>query len=422
MSEPTGAAVRNRALFLENLRQAIEVIRTHRLRSSLLILGVGIGVAAILAVVTILVGLGAQIEHDMTLADRPYIMVARFDMLTEGAGEEELRNRKRIEPEAAEAVRQYCDAVSHIDFRYDPDGRMRVIQRGGEHTQPVKVIGTSEAFPLIHAFTVADGRFFTRTELEHNRSVIVLAWGPAKDLFPHSDPIGERVRIGTHNYEVVGVFEERKHIMGQLGEGYAVVPYTSYERDFHNRYDESYLVVSPAPGRTLEETREQLIATLRAARKVPPGRENDFAVMTSEAFRETVGRITGAIALVLVAISSIGLLVGGIGVMNIMLISVTERTHEVGLRMSVGARRSDVLFQFLIEATTLTGLGGAVGVGLGILAAQGISRATGFPLGVSPFWIAVSVLFSALVGLVFGIFPANRAARMDPIDALRYEK
>jgi len=421
MSEREGT-VRRRALFLENLRQAVEVIRTHRLRSGLLILGVGIGVAAILAVVTILIGLGSQIEHDMTLADRPYVMVARFDMLTEGPEGEEVLRRDPLEPEAMDAVRRYCEAVRHVDFRYDPDGRLRVIEHGGEHTQPVKVIGTTETFPLIHAFTVAEGRFFSRTELERRRKVIVLAWGPAKDLFPHVDPIGRRVRIGTHRYEVVGVFEERKHIMGQLGEGYAVIPYTSYQRDFENRRDETYVVVSPAPGRSLEETREQVIETMRAHRRVPPGGENDFAVLTSEAFRETVGKITGAIALVLVAISSIGLLVGGIGVMNIMLISVTERTHEVGLRMSVGARRSDVLLQFLVESATLTGIGGAVGVGIGIAAAHGISGVTGFPLEVSPFWIAVSVLFSALVGLVFGVFPANRAARMDPIEALRHER
>ena len=201
-----------------------------------------------------------------------------------------------------------------------------------------------------------------------------------------------------------------------------MVPYTAYNRDFRHVNDEAHLVLSPAPGADMDECVEQVVQTMRAYRKVPPGDENDFSVITSEAFAEMIGKITHAIALILVAISSIGLLVGGIGVMNIMLISVTERTHEVGLRMSVGARRRDILFQFLIESATLTGIGGLLGVAGGLLGSQAISKATGFPLGISVFWIVVSVLFSGVIGLIFGIYPANRAAGMDPIEALQHEK
>jgi len=410
-----------RFLFLENIRQAFEVIRSHRLRSALLIVGVAIGVAAILAVVTILLGLGKQIEHDMTMADRPYLMVTRFDMLTEGPGTERVERREHLDPGAAAAVLRYCDAVALVDFRYDPDGRLRVVTRGSEHTQPLKIVGTGPFFPYMHDILIDHGRFFTPFELERARPVIVLAYGPARDLFPNEDPIGKTVRVGGIVYQVVGTFADRRHIMGQLGEGYAVIPYTTYEKDLKRRYDESYVVASPASGRTTAEAREQIIAALRSYRKVPPGEENDFDVMTSEAFVDILRRITGAIALVLVVISSIGLLVGGIGVMNIMLISVTERTHEVGLRMSVGARRRDVLLQFLVEAATLTGAGGIVGVGIGLLGATAISRVSGFPFRISPFWIAASLLFSASIGLIFGIYPANRAARMDPIEALRHE-
>ena len=409
------------ALLTESIHQAFHVVRTHKMRSLLLILGVAIGITAILAVVTILTGLGKQIEKDMTAADRPWLMVTRFDMMTEGPGSEDVQRREMLDPETAEAVRRGCDAVSWIDYRIDPDGRLRVIQRASEHTQPVKIIGSTPSFPRIHDFLVGNGRFFTTLELERRRPVIVLAHGPAKDLFPHEDPIGKSVRIGSHVYEVVGVFVERRHIMGQLGEGYAVVPYTTHMRDLMNRLDERYVVASPAPGRSLEEAKDQMIAAVRAHRRLDPGEENDFDITTSAAFLEILRKITGAIALVLVAISSIGLLVGGIGVMNIMLISVAERTREVGLRMSVGARRRDVLFQFLVESAMLTGAGGVVGVGGGLLLASGISKATGFPLGVSLFWIAVAVLFSAVIGLIFGLYPANRAARMDPIDALRHE-
>jgi putative ABC transport system permease protein len=420
MTENGGRGVGG-VLFVENVRQAFRTIATRRLRSSLLILGVAIGIAAILAVVTILAGLGKQIEHDMTMADRPFVMAARFDMMREGPGEEEVAHRRRLEPAAAEAVRRNCDAVSWVDFRYDPDGSLRVLERGSEHTQPVKVIGCTPYFPFVHDLPLEHGRFFTEAEVERSRPVIVLAYGPARDLFPHEDPIGKTIRIGSFVYEVIGTFAERRHIMGQLGEGYAAVPYTSYERDLRRRWDEGYVVASPAEGRTLDEAREQVIFALRSHRALRPGEENDFDVTSSEAFAEILGKITGAVALALVTISSIGLLVGGIGVMNIMLISVTERTREVGLRMSIGARRRDVLFQFLVESATLTGLGGLLGVGGGLVLASAISRATGFPLGISVFWIALAVLFSATIGLVFGIYPANRAARMDPIEALRHE-
>jgi putative ABC transport system permease protein len=420
MTETVGRRARG-VLVAESVRQAFRTIASRRLRSALLILGVSIGIAAILAVVTILVGLGKQIEHDMTFADRPFLMVSRFDIVREEPGAEDVQRRKRIEPEAARAVKRLCDAVSWVDFRYDPDGRLRILERGPEHTQPLKIIGCTPAFPYVHDLPLEQGRFFTESELERSRPVIVLAYGPAIDLFPHEDPIGKTVRVGSFVYEVIGTFAERRHIMGQLGEGYAVVPYTSYARDLRRRSDEGYVVASAAEGRSLEEARQQILHAMRSHRALRPGEENDFDVTTSEAFAEILGKITGAVALALVTISSIGLLVGGIGVMNIMLISVAERTREVGLRMSVGARRRDVLFQFLIESATLTGLGGVLGVAGGLLLASAIARATGFPLGVSLFWIVVAVLFSAAIGLVFGIYPANRAARMDPIEALRRE-
>jgi putative ABC transport system permease protein len=421
MSDPRREGPARGVLFAENVRQAFRTIATRRLRSGLLILGVAIGIAAILAVVTILVGLGTQIEHDMAGADRPFLMVSRFDLMKENPREEDVQRRRRLDPGAAEAVRRLAGSVSWIDFRYDPDGRLRVLERGAEHTQPLKIIGCTPAFVHVHDLPVEHGRFLTQAEVDRRRSIIVLAYGPAKDLFPHEDPIGKTVRVGKFVYEVIGTFEERRHIMGQLGEGYAVVPYTTYARDLLSRWDEGYLVVSPAPGRTLEEAREELVHAMRVHRGLRPGEKNDFDITTSAAFSEMIGKITGAIALVLVAISSIGLLVGGIGVMNIMLISVAERTREVGLRMSVGARRRDVLFQFLVESATLTALGGVLGVGGGLLLASAIARATGFPLGVSVFWIVVALLFSAAIGLIFGIVPANRAARMDPIEALRRE-
>ncbi len=427
MSErPSIAGRENRfersALLMENARQAIDVIRGRRLRSGLLILGVAIGVAAILAVVAILLGLGEKIEDDFTAADQPYISVTRYDVLSEAPGSAAVLARKAITPRDAEEVAKQCDAAKDVDFRYSPrQGRLWRLTRGSEKTQALSLAGTSEKFPRIHPFEIDNGRYFNEEEVLHRKAVVVLAWGPAKDLFPNTDPVGASVRIGPREYTVVGTIERRKSIVGSMGDNFALIPYTTYRKDLMQRDDEGQIVVSIREGRSIDECARQIEEALRRSRRLAPGSDNDFAVLSSEAFVGTVRRVTGAVGIVLVVISSIGLLVGGIGVMNIMLVSVTERTREVGLRISLGARRRDVLQQFLTEAVLLTGIGGILGVATGLSAAWGVSRSFGFPWRISPFWIVVAVLFSAAIGLVFGIYPANRAARMDPIEALRHE-
>jgi putative ABC transport system permease protein len=199
------------------------------------------------------------------------------------------------------------------------------------------------------------------------------------------------------------------------------VPYKTYEKDLGYRFDDYQMGITIRPGYELEEGVEEVHALMRAARKLGPGDENDFYITTSEGFRELLASITTYIGLVLIVISSIGLMVGGIGVMNIMLISVTERTREVGVRMAVGARRKDIMQQFLIEAATLTGSGGVIGIFLGLLAARGVAKLIKFPYSVPFIWIVIAFVFSASIGLIFGLYPANRAARMDPIKALHYE-
>ena len=410
------------AIVRENVLQAFHVILGHKLRSGLLILGVAIGVTAILGVVAILLGLGKKIEDDFTAADQPYISISRYDVLSEAPGSENVLARKQITVEAADEVRRYCSAAAHVDFRLSSEqGRLWRLTRGSEKTQAMSIAGTTESFPHIHPFEIESGRYFTKEEVLHRRPVVVLAWGPARDLFPNSDPVGADVRIGPRQYTVVGTIERQKSIVGSMGDNFALIPHTTFHKDLRGRGDEGQVVVSIREGRTLEECSEQIVEVMRRHRRIAPGGENDFALLSSAAFLETVRKVTGAVGLVLVVISSIGLLVGGIGIMNIMLVSVTERTHEVGLRMSLGARRKDILLQFLTEAATLTGLGGVLGVASGLFAAWSVARAFEFPFRISVFWVVLAVLFSAAIGLIFGLYPANRAARMDPIEALRHE-
>jgi putative ABC transport system permease protein len=268
---------------------------------------------------------------------------------------------------------------------------------------------------------IGEGRFFTGFEVDRSRRVVVLGYGPAKDLFPNRDPVGKRIRIGNFEYEVVGALESREHIMGSIGDNFACVPYTTFEKDMSGEFDDYQIGVTIKPGFTLDEGKEEIEALMRVRRKVAPGAESDFHVTTSEAFRDLLANVTRSIALILVVISSIGLMVGGIGVMNIMLISVTERTREVGIRMAMGARRSDILQQFLVEAATLTGTGGIIGIILGLATARGVAHLIRFPYSVPFIWIVIAFVFSASIGLIFGMYPANRAARMDPINALHYE-
>ncbi len=408
-------------VWAENFKQALDVIRTHKMRSSLLIVGVAIGVTTVLAMVTVMSGLSVRVQQDIVSANKPYLFISRFDPFGSEEDRRDQFRRKQLTAEDADAMRKQCKSVEMVDLEIDPGGQMRVLRYEAERTNLIQVVGTSENFGSMYSIQIGEGRFFTGFELERSRRVVVLGYGPAKDLFPNRDPVGKRIRIGNYEYEVVGAMKSREHIMGSIGDNFACVPYTTFEKDMSGEYDDYQIGVTVKPEFTLEEGKEEVTALMRARRKVAPGDESDFHVTTSEAFRDLLANVTRNIGLILVVISSIGLMVGGIGVMNIMLISVTERTREVGIRMAMGARRSDILQQFLVEAATLTGTGGLIGIVLGLIAARGVAHLIKFPYSVPVIWIIVAFVFSASIGLIFGMYPANRAARMDPIKALHYE-
>lgn len=408
------------AVWRENFAEAYAVIRTHRLRSGLLILGVAIGVTTILAIVAILEGLRRQVEEDFASAARPYLGIQKFDEIFVGDADEEMWRRPNLTPEDARAIRDLSSTADKVDFYIDPS-RFRILTYGREKTGLLQVAGCSEDMAQIFALNVDNGRFFTQSEISGAASVAVLGYGPTKELFPQADPIGKRIQISGKEYTVVGTFEERRTTFGQLGENYAVVPHTSFRKDFSIEWDQYYIFVAPRRGVTLDECRDELTSILRQRRRLRPADENNFGIITSEAYSKIASKITGAIFLALVIISSIGLLVGGIGVMNIMLISVAERTREIGVRMAMGATRKDMLLQILVESGTLTGIGGVLGVFTGMGLAWGITRLAHFPFFVPVPWIVIAVVFSAGIGVLFGLYPANRASRLDPIVALRYE-
>ncbi|MEZ4386674.1 MAG: ABC transporter permease [Candidatus Krumholzibacteriia bacterium] len=403
----------------EALAQAMLTVRGHRMRSGLLILGVAIGVATLLGIVTIVSGLSERIRQDIVSASRPYLYVARYTGLGGEDVDEKLR-RRQLEPELLPIVAA-VEGVDKVDYMVQ-NHSATVIKYGEERTGAVQVFGASEDFAYMYSYQVGEGRFFNRSELLARERVCVLGYGPARDLFPSLDPVGRTLNIRGRPYRVVGTMAERRSIMGALGENYVVVPWTTYEKDFLDRgFEDRSIAATVAPGHTLDEVRESLTGALRAGRRLRPSQPDDFDINTSETYGNMVDGITGAIAIVLTVLASIGLLVGGIGVMNIMLISVTERTREIGVRMAMGARRRDVLLQVLLEAGSLTLVGGIVGIVLGYLLSWGMTSVLVFPFRIDLVATAVAVVFSAGIGVICGVYPANRAASLDPVEALRSE-
>jgi putative ABC transport system permease protein len=410
-----------RGLIFENIVIALDIVRAHKLRSGLIILGVAIGVASLMGVASILLGLKEKILKDISASQETVIGVAKFDFLVGGIDEEKL-HRKEITEEDAKAVRQNCPSLKYVTYHVEPPGRFYTLYYGDEKSRMIKVVGTQPSLLYIWSLDLEEGRMFTDEEVFHRAKVVVLGYSPRRDLFPGIDPIGKRVKIGNDTYTVVGTFIERKTLFGSFGENFALIPYTTFMANLWKEEDLRRIFGVLRTGVALEPAKDELIQAMRTQRKLKANQKNDFDIFTLDAVLEFLNKITTPIAGILAAISSIGLLVGGIGVMNMMLVSVTERTGEIGIRKAVGATRRDILWQFLIEAGMLTGIGGVIGITLGLAGALGVSAMTGLPSALSTFYIGLAVVFSIGIGVFFGLYPANRASKLDPAQAMGFAK
>ena len=400
----------------EAVSEAWHTLRTHKLRSGLVILGVMIGVASLMGMVATISGLNAFITASISGNETPIITVTRINMLA-GDDIRELQRRKPLTLDDAWALKR----LPHVRGVAVVYGQGMVVKYKNRKAQLIQVAGSNQ--PLLHVqnISVDEGRYFTEFEEEHRRRVAVLGHKTARSLFKEEDPIGKFIRINGKEYRVVGVFARRKTIFGGLADNFMVIPYTAFEIDFKFRDQPLEIHVIVDQMKYLDETTENIRGVLRVRRKVPPGEPDDFAVIPVDAAIEFTRSITDQVALVLVVLSSIALMVGGIGVMVIMLVSVTERTREIGIRKAVGATRAQITWQFLIESATLSGFGGLAGIVVGVIVAFGLSRLLGFPFILPIGWTLFAVVLSAAVGMFFGIFPARKAAKLHPIVALRYE-
>ncbi|MBI4461400.1 MAG: ABC transporter permease [Acidobacteria bacterium] len=410
----------------ENLRAAWTTIRTHKLRSGLTMLGVVIGVTSVITVAAVINGLNSYIGNKVQEIGAKVFFVTRFPAFQWEEWPEHIRQRKYLTYADVVALREQCPMVEVATpflTRAIFFGQPNEIRYRNQSIENVFVRGAEPEFiQIIPVAAVREGRMFTHAENEHAARVAVLGLGIANSLFEGADPVGKTVRLNGLEFLVLGVFERHQGLFGGPGiDDFVVIPYKTFNK-LWPEIEEVMIAVAVDDPANLKRAEEEITSVLRRRRGVPPDADNDFEVTAPDFLSALWDELTGAIVILTFIIASIALVVGGIGVMNIMLVSVTERTAEIGVRKAVGARQRDIRRQFLIEAVTLTSLGGVLGILLGMLTSLIISRLfENLPASVSPAWVSIGFALSVGVGLFFGIYPANRAAGLDPIACLRYE-
>jgi putative ABC transport system permease protein len=402
---------------LEGAAIAVRSLSVHRLRTVLTTLGIGIGVATLLAILGITQGLDASFEKQLATLGSSSVFVSKQPWVQLGNWWE-FRNRKNITLAQVEAVRAQCVRCDTVIPMVDDAADVAFL--GAELSQVV-VSGASEDWPKVNGFEVALGRFFSQPDDDNRRLVTVLGADVADTLFPEgTNPIGHTIRIGKKPFTVVGTLARKGKLLDSSQDLRVVIPFGTFTSFFAGRRSYTIGVTVKNPDQ-LDAVEDELVGILRRVRKTPPDKPDDFAINRPEQLASTYQQLTGALYGVALGIGFITLLVGGIGIMNIMLVSVRERTREIGVRRALGARRRTIVVQFMLEAMVVSAVGGALGTLVGLGGAKLVSLVTPLAATVKPLTVVFGVAFAALVGLLFGIWPAARAARLDPVEALRQE-
>ena len=420
-------------LLAEILTMAVETLRSNKLRSFLTILGVVIGITSIVSITALLRGFDESFKDVFRQIGPTTMFVSKFNFVSRSQGKSfrDLIKRPNISVADAHAI-EASPLIESVAVQVGGmiGARDERMTYGNNATKRMRVFGASANYGQTNSIPLIAGRMFTQTEVDRRRPVVVLGNAPYQALFPATDAIGKQIRMGRTMYTVVGVFGKRPNPLGGTGpDEIAVVPHTTWNkvygadalRIFNIIHRDVALVVIPRDGVSQTAAMREVQEIMRARHGLKLDQEDDFDIGTQAALFQLWERISGGIFMALVVISSIALMVGGIGVMAIMTISVTERTREIGVRKALGARRREILWQFLLEAVFLTSLGGLIGIVLGASIGWSINILSGFPISL-PWWsFAIGLGFSAAVGIFFGMYPAIKASRLDPIEALRYE-
>jgi putative ABC transport system permease protein len=406
----------------EAMLMAFAAIRANKLRSFLTVLGVLIGVSSVIGMVSLITGLNDSMAKQIESLGSNAIYVSKTKPgISFGPRSSEERNRKGIVFEDAMAILEHCsliDAVSPENHYRQPGGNTARYEQH-EAMQP-DLVGVLPAYMTVNKSEISEGRFISEIDVHFKRMVCVIGSSIADALFPGLDPVGKDILVNNHRYQVIGVVGKRDSFLGEDLNSFVLTPYSTFAK-LHPWEKELWLQCHTSDPALIPAAIDQITELMRRRRGVPYDKPEDFAVFTQDSLLEQYKSITGVIYVAMTVISSIGLLVGGVGVMNIMLVSVTERTREIGIRKAMGARRSNIVWQFLIEAMTLSGLGGVIGIAFGMFISLLVNALSPLPASVSVVWVAIAFLVAVLVGLIFGIYPAYRAAGVDPIVSLRYE-
>jgi putative ABC transport system permease protein len=413
----------------ENVKFATGALAAHKLRSALTILGIVIGVTTVIAMVSIIEGFNNNVIKSFQSFGATLVQFQKFDPQFGPRGNDDSqRNRKNLTYEDAQALKKLCPsmlAVSPERYWFGGDSNpVPDVIYGAETATPDTIAGITEDYPVANNHFIGEGRFITPDDVLHSAPVIVIGSNIADSLFSRRDPIGKEVTVRGRRYSVVGVMEKQgSQSFFETVDSHVYLPITTYDSAFPWVKREIGVNIATIPRRPewVSRITEEGTAVLRVRRKVPFNKPNDFGLLTPDKLIGNFQAVTGGITLAMIFISSIALIVGGVGVMNIMLVSVTERTREIGVRKAIGAVKRDIVTQFLTEAMTLSGIGGAIGVAVGLAIAAVVRNVS--PLATeTPLWsIVVGLLVSISIGLFFGIYPAYQAARLDPVEALRYE-
>ncbi|RPH98745.1 MAG: FtsX-like permease family protein [Calditrichaeota bacterium] len=402
----------------ESFKIAFEALRAYKMRSLLTTLGIVIGVTTVITIVALIQGLNLAFSQQISKIGTTTLFVSKFPWVM---GDKEwflFRNRPNISLQDAEEIKK----MSKVAIAVAPTLYTR---RNAEYlertTERVTVVGTTADYMLTSNILPELGRFMSETDVTHRRPICVLGQDVVKSLFKEEDPIGQRILLGGRKFKVIGVAEKKGAMFGESMDNMAVIPIGIFQTAYGARWRSVDIEVKVERPEQLEDAEIELTGLMRRFRGLKGDEEDNFAINQQSMLLDTYKKLTGTLWAVAIGVGAISLVVGGIGIMNIMLVSVTERTREIGIRKAIGARRFDIMMQFLIESMLICALGVLIGVGIAVALAKAIAKLTPLPAAITP-WVALLGLgFVVTIGLFFGIYPASKAARLNPIEALRYE-